>query len=40
MAVYVYDVSAAELARVEGGGWDVTSHPTETITLNFTQIKH
>jgi hypothetical protein len=26
MAVYVYDLSAAELAQVEGGGYDLAMH--------------
>ena len=41
MVVYVYDLSAAELAQIEGGllsGWNMSSsgvRPTETVTLNF-----
>jgi lactobin A/cerein 7B family class IIb bacteriocin len=38
MAVYVYDLSAAELAQIEGGGWNIGSggdRPAETVTLNF-----
>ena len=41
MAVYVYDVSAAELAQIDGGllrGWNMSSggdRPAETVTLNF-----
>jgi hypothetical protein len=38
MAVYVYDVSAAELARIGGGSWSISSggdRPIETLTLNF-----
>jgi hypothetical protein len=41
MAGYVYDLSAAELAQIEGGllsGWNMGSggdRPTETVTLNF-----
>jgi hypothetical protein len=45
MAVYVYDVSAAELAQIEGGllsGWSMSSggdRPTESLSLNFTKIE-
>jgi hypothetical protein len=41
----VYDLSAAELAQIEGGllsGWSISSggdRPTETITLNFTHVE-
>ena len=44
-ALYVYDLSAAELAQIEGGllsGWSISSggdRPTETITLNFTHVE-
>jgi hypothetical protein len=26
MVAYVYDISAAELAQVEGGGYDLATH--------------
>jgi hypothetical protein len=35
----IFDLSAAELAQIEGGGWNVlTNNPTETFSLNFSQI--
>ena len=41
MVAYVYDLSAAELAQIEGGSWSISSggdRPVESVTLNFTKI--
>jgi hypothetical protein len=38
MVAYVYELSAAELAEIEGGSWSwgaVNARPMESVTLNF-----
>jgi hypothetical protein len=44
MVAYVYDLSGAELAQVEGGisSWQFGTgicRPTESVTLNFTKVE-
>jgi hypothetical protein len=36
MAVYVYDVSMAELAQVEGGGYDLATHQAGVYLSSFS----
>jgi hypothetical protein len=37
----IRELSALELAQVEGGGWNIVMHesmPMESVSLNFTKI--
>jgi hypothetical protein len=35
MVVYVYDLSTAELAQIEGGGYDLTTHEAGLYPSSF-----